>query len=220
MSSVSAKTVMSTWRLIRRFLPYLHPVRWQVVLAGGMMLLSPLVAVLLLWLMKYLIDEVFVAKNISVLPTIAAAYVILVATKMLIDFALTRVEAAITEQIDQNVRVDLYRHLISVSPGSLRKYSVGDLLSYLGNDAALVEILIYSGPVRVLFNALTGIYFICFLLVLSWQLTLCALGGGARGGGGADGGVWGWCSLLIVLPAITAESQAFAAQCAAARVAD
>ena len=57
----------------------------------------------------------------------------LVAAKLLIDYSLTRIKAAIGEQIDQNVRVDLYRHLISVSPGSLKKFSVGDLLAHLGN---------------------------------------------------------------------------------------
>ena len=65
MSSVPTKAVMSIWYLIRRFLPYLYTVRWQAALAGGLMLLSPLVAVLLLWLMKFLIDEVFVARNIE-----------------------------------------------------------------------------------------------------------------------------------------------------------
>ena len=173
--SSSVEPAKTIWRLFRRFLPYLHAVRWQASLAGGLMLLSPLVAVLLLWLMKFLIDEVFVARNISVLPTIAGAYVILVAAKLLIDFVLTRIEAAITEQINQNVRVDLYRHLISVSPGSLRKYNVGDLISHLASDVERVEILIYSAPVRAIFNILTGVYFICFLLILSWKLTLCAL---------------------------------------------
>src|ERR1035437_8052491 len=92
-----AKTI---WRLIRRFLPYLYTVRRQAAFAGGLMLLSPLVAVLLLWLMKFLIDEVFVARNISVLPTIAGAYVLLVGAKLLIDYVMTRVEAAIAEQIN------------------------------------------------------------------------------------------------------------------------
>ena len=194
--------------------------------------------------MKYLIDEVFVAKNISVLPTVAGAYVILVAAKLLIDYALTRVEAAITEQIDQNVRVDLYRHLISVSPGSLKNYSVGDLLSYLGSDAAHVEILIYSGLVRILFNILTGIYFICFLLVLSWQLTLCALliapvlallswrlsPRARRAALISRRKATAWASraeerlgataVIQAFDANTAEAQAFAAQCAAARVAE
>ena len=172
MPSDSIKTI--GW-LVRRFLPYLKAVRWQIGFAGLLMLLSPLISIFLLWLMKFLIDDVFVAKNIDVLPAIAVGYVVLVGIKLLIDYSLTRVEAAITEQIDQNVRVDLYRHLISVSPGSLKKYGVGDLLAHLDSDVGFVEVLIYSGPVGVIFSILTGVYFICFLLLLNWQLTLAAL---------------------------------------------
>ena len=121
MSSQSTMAVISVWSLFRRFLPYLYSVRWQTALAGGLMFVNLIVAILLLWLMKFLIDEVFVGKNISVLPAVASAYVILVAAKLVIDYLLTRIQAAITEQIDQNIRVDLYRHLISVSPGVTSK---------------------------------------------------------------------------------------------------
>ena len=139
------------------------------------MLLNPLIAVLLLWLMKLLIDEVFVARRMDLLPTFAVAYAVLIAGKLVMDYVLTRLEFGLTEQINQNIRVDLYRHLISVSPGSLRKYGVGDLLSHLSGDVDRVEFLIYSGPVGVIFNILTAIFFICFLFILSWKLTLCAL---------------------------------------------
>ena len=73
----------------------------------ALMALSPLVAVLLLWLMKYLIDEVFVGKNMDVLPSVAGAYIALVVIKLVIDYWSTRVGAAITQEIDQHVRVDL-----------------------------------------------------------------------------------------------------------------
>src|SRR5450759_3962609 len=56
---------------------------------SALMAINPLVAVLLLWLMKYLIDEVFVGKNVGVLPVVASAYTILVATKLVIDYLLT-----------------------------------------------------------------------------------------------------------------------------------
>ena len=174
MSSTSASMKTIQW-LIRRFLPYLHAVSWQIAIAAALMVLSPLISIVLLWLMKLLIDDVFVAKNIGLLPMLAIGYVILVGAKLIIDYSLTRVEAAISEQIDQNARVDLYRHLISLSPGSLKKYGVGDLLAHLDADVEYIEVLIYSGPVGVIFNVLTGVYFIGFLLILNWELTLVAL---------------------------------------------
>lgn len=139
------------------------------------MLLNPVIAVLLIWLMKLLIDEVFVARKLQLLPSFALAYVGLVAAKLLADYALTRIGAAIAEQIHQNLRVNLYRHLISVSVGSLRKYSVGDLLSRLGSDVERIAFLIYGGPVGVVFNILYAVFFVGFLFVLDWRLTLCAL---------------------------------------------
>jgi ATP-binding cassette subfamily B protein len=168
-------TTMSVWTLIKRFLPYLRDVRWRAVFAGSLMALSPILAIALLWLMKLLIDDVFLGKEISLLPLLAVAYVILVTTKLLVSFARTRIEASLTEQLNQNVRVDVYRHAISVSPGTFRTYSVGDILGRIYSDVEKVEYLIYSGPIGVVFNGLAAALYISFLLLLSWQLTLCAL---------------------------------------------
>jgi ABC-type multidrug transport system fused ATPase/permease subunit len=73
------------------------------------------------------------------------------------------------------VRVDLYRHLISSSPGSFPRHSVGDLLAHIGDDTAQVEYLIYSGPLGVVFNVVSALLLGGLLLALSWKLTLCAL---------------------------------------------
>ena len=128
------------------------------------MIMSPLVSIALLWLMKLLIDNVFLAKEISLLPTLAVAYVILVTAKLLMDYAQTRTEASLTEQLNQNVRVDLYRHVISVSPGTFRTYSVGDILGRIYSDVEKVGYLIYSGPIGVIFNVLAAAAYIGFLV--------------------------------------------------------
>ena len=91
------------------------------------------------------------------------------------DYARTRTEASLIEQLNQNVRVDLYRHVISASPGTFRTNSVGDILGRIYSDVEKVGYLIYSGPIGVIFNVLAAAAYITFLLLLSWQLTLCAL---------------------------------------------
>jgi ABC-type multidrug transport system fused ATPase/permease subunit len=175
MSPALPAATLSVWKLVKRFLPYLWDVRWRAALMGALMILSPLVAIALLWLMKLLIDKVFLAKQISLLPTLAVAYVILVTVKLLMSYVRTRVEASLSEQLNQNIRVDLYRHAISVSPGTLRSYSVGDILGRIYTDVERVGYLIYSGPLGVIFNAFAAAFYIGFLLLLSWPLTLCAL---------------------------------------------
>jgi ATP-binding cassette, subfamily B, bacterial len=175
MPTSSTKPTMAISYLIGRFLPYLRSVRGQIVVACGLLLLGPLIAVTLLWLMKSLIDDVFVARQLDLLPIFAAAYILLIAARLVADHVLVRLEASLTSQINQNIRVDLYRHLVSVSPGSLKKYGVGDLLSHLSDDVERVEYLIYNGPVGVIYSIVSALFYICFLLFLSWKLTLCAL---------------------------------------------
>jgi ATP-binding cassette, subfamily B, bacterial len=175
MSAPPTRSSASIWDLVARFLPFSLQVWPLAALATGLVLLSPLVAVSLLWLMKLLIDDVFIGGHVEFLAIFAAIYLALVAVKAGLSYALSRLEAGINERIVQNIRSSLYHHLISVSPGSLDKHSVGDLLTHLSGDVERTEYLVYSGLLGIISNAVTALFFACFLLVLSWKLTLCAL---------------------------------------------
>src|SRR5262245_59735939 len=175
MSGPAPRPSARVWHLVVRFLPFALRLWPRAALAAGLVLLGPLVAVSLLWLMKLLIDDVFIAGHVDFLAAFAAGYLALVAVKSTASYALSRLEAAINERIVQNVRVGLYHHLLSVSPGSLDKHSVGDLLAHLSGDVERIEYLVYSGPLGVISNAVSALFFACFLFLLSWKLTLCAL---------------------------------------------
>jgi ATP-binding cassette subfamily B protein len=161
--------------LVSRFMPFALAIWPRALLAALLVLLNPLLGVALLWLTKELIDQVFIAQQIDRLPFFAAAYISLVTANALLGYATTRIETGVIEQIVQDVRVNLYRHLTSVSPGSLGKYSVGELLAHLSADVERVELLIFSGPLSVVANLTSALFFTFFLLLLSWPLTLCAL---------------------------------------------
>ncbi len=161
--------------LIRRLLPRLGEVRAQWILAACLQAAGPALAACLLWSVKVLIDEVFVGRRFDQLPFIAAAYTAIAVAKVLHSYLSTRLDASITEQIAQTVRVDLYRHVLTLSPGSLRQQSNGDLLTRLSGDAERVEYLIYTGLIGLCADAFSVAVFVCVLFALSWQLTLCAL---------------------------------------------
>src|SRR3954462_2967633 len=127
------------WQLARRFSPHLFRVRYQALLSAALTIVGPLLAALLLWLGKLPIDEVFVGGRIDLLPTFIAAYAVLLAGKFTLGYVETRLEAWIVEQIVLDSRADLYRHFVTVSPGSLRKHGIGDLLTHLSGDVERVE---------------------------------------------------------------------------------
>jgi ATP-binding cassette subfamily B protein len=167
--------IKDVWPLARRFAVYLRPVRASAGLVAFLVLTSPLIAIAALWLTKVLIDEVFVGGRVDILTPILLAYVIIISVQIAVTYATTRIEAGVTERIAQDVRVDLYRHIVSVSPGTFHKRSVGDFLAHFSGDVGFVEYLIYSGPLSLISNVISAAVYLGFLLVLSWKLTLCAV---------------------------------------------
>lgn len=161
--------------LIRRFAPYLKPVRSLVAISVLLMLIEPLIGVSFLAAVKTLVDEVFIGRNFDLLPAVLGGYLGLIVCKLVLDHVLTRVDVAITERITLDVRTDLYANAISLSPGSPGRKAVGDTLSHLSSDVERPEHLVYSGPLGVLSNVTTAVFYAVFLCFLSWKLTLCAL---------------------------------------------
>jgi ATP-binding cassette, subfamily B, bacterial len=162
--------------LVRRFSRYLSRVRSRLLLSTGLVLASPLIGGVLLWLLKLLIDRVLVGGRFDLVPALLAGYVLAVAVKFSVDYIDRRLAAAIAERITCDVRTDLFRHLLSISPGSLGGRSVGDQLAHLSGDIERVETLIYSWPLGVLSDLGGALLFTVFLFVLSWKLTLLAFG--------------------------------------------
>src|ERR1700753_897779 len=90
-------------RLIARFMPFALAVWPRAGLAAAFVLVDPLLGVALLWLMKGLIDQVFIAQKIESLPFLAAGYIGLVTANALVNYAMSRIEAGVIEQIVQDV---------------------------------------------------------------------------------------------------------------------
>lgn len=166
---------MNVFGLVTRFSPYLYAVRWPAALTGALVLAEPLASLALIWLGKVLTDEVLVGRNMDLLPVLAAAFIGLSAARVALEYVSTRVEAGVVEKIFKAVRVDLYRHLLRLSPGSLGRRSIGDLLAHLADDVERMELLIFTGIIAVIADAAAVLFFVTFLLLLSWKLTLCAL---------------------------------------------
>lgn len=159
----------------RRFYPYLFAVRRQALLSAVFVLLTPLFAAVLLWSFKILIDDILATGNTELLSRFVFIYAAAAATKVAIEYATQYVENTVVETIILSLRADLYRHVLSLSPGSLSKNSPGDILARLQGDANRTEYLVYTGPLALLADGAAAVVYIGFLFMLSWQLTLCAL---------------------------------------------
>src|SRR5436309_14045741 len=115
--------------LIRYFLPCLEGIRGRWVQAALLLALASLFGAGLLWAVKSLIDEVFVAQQFDSLPLLLTLYLIIGLGKAASSYLATRLDAAVMERIALRLRVRLYDHILRQSPGSSTRHNNGDLLT-------------------------------------------------------------------------------------------
>lgn len=161
--------------LIRYFLPCLEGIRGRWAQSALLLAVPSLFGAGLLWAVKSLIDEVFVAQRFENFSFLLAIYLLIGIGKAASSYLATRLDAAVMERIALQLRTRLYDHILHLSPGSLTRHKNGDLLTRLSGDIERVEFLIYSGPLGLYADIFAAMLFAASVLVLSWKLTLCAL---------------------------------------------
>lgn len=166
---------MTVATLFRRFLPYSLRHRRVGLLCVFIAVVAPLFSVGLLWTTKGMIDEVFILARTERLALYLGIYVALLAAMVVFDFLETQLDARATAQIENDLRTDLFAHVLRLPPGALPKSGAGDIISHMSGDVGRVEYLVYSGPVAVITHVATALCFFGFLFTLSWKLTLLAL---------------------------------------------
>lgn len=139
------------------------------------MLLAPALSTSLLTLVESLIDRVFVAGNLSILPPFLAGYVAIVLAKFAVERLQERAELKGGRVVAASLKADLYSHLLSVSPGTFPEMSVGQALSRMSSDTRQAEYLAFSGSLDAAANIARVTIYTVFLWTLSAKLTMVAL---------------------------------------------
>jgi len=79
----------------------------SVVLVGALAVLAPLSSAGLLWLLKVMIDSVFVARRLDAMPILIAGYFGLASLKFGADYLRRCMDVAVAERINQDVRAEV-----------------------------------------------------------------------------------------------------------------
>ena len=120
--------------LERRFRRHRRAVIPAVVLVGVLAVLAPLSSAGLLWLLKVMIDSVFVARRLDAMPILIGGYFGLASLKFGADYLRRCMDVAVAERINQDVRAEVYRHVMTLSEPSVIGRGIGDLLAHLSGD--------------------------------------------------------------------------------------
>jgi ATP-binding cassette subfamily B protein len=160
---------------LRPLRPYLARYKGRYVVGFVCLLVSQTVGVLVPLLIKTGIDDlarsVALRRLLVVVSLLAAVSIV----KAVFQFWMRWILIGISRDAEYDLRNDLFRHLMRLSPRYYTEHRTGDLMSKLTNDLNAVRNMIGPGIMYSANTVVVGVATISLMIHLDWRMTLMAL---------------------------------------------
>jgi subfamily B ATP-binding cassette protein MsbA len=162
--------------LYRRMLAQIRPY-WKRL--AGAMFLMVVVAVsssAMAYMVKPVMDDIFVAKDRAMLTMVPLAVICLYAVKGLCSYGQNYLMQFVGQRIITQYRIDLYAHLQRLSLGYYDRMPTGELMSRITNDVNQIQGAVSSVVTGVLMDFFTILGLLSVILYRDWFLAIFAIG--------------------------------------------
>ena len=158
-------------RQLRRLAAYLRPYRGHV--AGALLaLVLAAVAVLSLGIgLRHLIDGGFAAGRPDALDHAIRAVAIVIVALAVATYYRSYLVTWLGERVVADLRRDVYRHVLELSPGFFEVTRTGEVLSRLTTDTSVIQTVIGASVTQALRNLLLVVGGVVLLVVTNPKLT-------------------------------------------------
>ncbi len=160
--------------IYKRLLVYLKPYKmrivWALVFTG---LTSGMISVQT-YLVKYVLDDVFVNKNKTLLFLIPPALIVVTLIKGITSYAKDYFIGYVGQKVINNIRDELYAHVQSLSFSYFTRTPTGVIVSRIMNDVNLVQGALTRVPATLVQGIATMTGLLVVILYLNWRLALFA----------------------------------------------
>ena len=175
LSAVLRASAPSNRRVLTRFLPYAKRHRGALITLAALSLVIPITEAGTVWVFRLIIDDVLVPRDTSKVAAVLGLMAAITGIDVAVSYVTSLLSARCENRLLTDLRVDLFRHTLKLSPDYFDRAPLGDMLTRLSGDTASVVQFAIS-TVR------TNVSFVVRLLVLGvlifsldWQLAAASL---------------------------------------------
>jgi len=155
--------------------PYLARYKAQFTVGFVCLVIGQSVGALVPLAIKAGVDDLMHGVALRRLAIVAGVLIGLSLIKAVFQFWTRWILIGISRDAEYDLRNDLFRHLLRLSPRYYAEHRTGDLMSKLTNDLNAVRNMIGPGIMYSATTLVVGITTITLMLRLDWKLTLMAL---------------------------------------------
>lgn len=157
-------------RLFRYVFPYTRLIVISVVFGIGVSLADAGTA----YLVKPVLDDIFIAKRADLLIYLPIGLILLFFFKGFCTFWQQYTIKVVGQRIVQDLRNELYQHMLSLSMRFYQQRSTGSLMSRSLNDIDIMRNAIAQAAIIIVKDSLTVIFLLALIFYQSWQLAVLA----------------------------------------------
>ena len=174
-SSPTPHTTASSLVLYRRLFGYLKNYLRIFALAVLGMVVVAATGPIFAWLLKPLINEGFVEKNLSAMRWVPLAIIGLFILRGIFNFINEYSTSYLSGHLVQQIRREMFAKMLKLPAGYFSQHVSGRIMSRIMNDASQITEAGFNVVTVTAKDGITVVGLLCFLLYLDWQLTIITL---------------------------------------------
>jgi len=171
----AVKVGVADRRVARRLLALSRPHLWRLALAGLCLLVSSASFLAIPYVIRPLIDSVFVHHDAAALDRVTLTLVGVVVVTAAFGYGRGYLLAYTGTRIVSDLRVRLYTHLQGLSLSFYDERRTGEIMSRVTADTTLVQTVITNNLLSLVQQVFTLAVVVVIVLVTDWRLALLAL---------------------------------------------
>lgn len=145
---------------------------FKIFLAMVFMLASSALNVLPPYLFKNIVDDVLISRNVFMLNMICVSIVVIFGLKAITTYYQRYMMNEAGQSVVMDIRTELYDHMQRMSLQKIYASRIGELMSRITGDVAVLQNIVTSTIVELLFNLVTFLGMFAFIVYINWRLTL------------------------------------------------
>jgi ATP-binding cassette, subfamily B, multidrug efflux pump len=163
------------WESLRTVRGYLWRYRAGLALGLGALVLKDVAGAVQPLVIRAAIDTLSHAFGLSRLLRFAALLVGLAAVKGMFQYWMRVIIIGISRDIEYDLRNDLFRHLVELSPDYYGRVRTGDIMARATNDLNAVRMMLGPGIMYWTETSLTFLLAIVIMVTVDWRLAALAM---------------------------------------------
>jgi len=144
--------------------------------AALLLVLSSLIGLALPAAIRWLVDTVFVSKDLAQLNYVALGLVALFVAQSGLSVGYSYLIARVGQRVVANLRLQLYASVQSMPLRFFSERRIGEIVSRVSNDVTIVQQALTDTPINFLRQLITLVGGVVLMAVMNWRLTLLILG--------------------------------------------